>query len=489
MPARSLALLGYAVRPRTVLKYFGFLCLSLAVMTAVPVGAALVLGEPWLALRYGVVTVAVGALGAALARIEAPNGIQVNEALVVTALTIGAGALATSFPLMAEEPRFLDALFESVSAVTTTGLSALATTAGKTHGFLFARAWTQWYGGLVIVVLALALVMAPGAAAKRLSGGEAEAEDVVAGTRVRARRVLGVYCGLTVAGVAVLWVSGAPIFEAVVHGLAAISTGGFSTTDTGPAEVAGWPFRAVLLLVCILGSINFTLLWRAARGRPSALFSDGEVRTLAAMCVLVSCLLALTMGLSGHRDWGKVAADAPFLAISAQTTTGFSTVPVQALDPGSKLVLILSMAVGGDMGSTAGGMKIFRLLVVLKLLQHLFARTALTRHAVVEVRVANRPLDAPEIELALIMVVLFVLLTVVSWLPFVIMGYDPLNALFEVVSALGTVGLSAGISGPDLAPALKAVLCLDMLAGRLDIVAFLVLFYPPTWFGRRAGGS
>ena len=180
---------------------------------------------------------------------------------------------------------------------------------------------------------------------------------------------------------------------------------------------------------------------------------------------------------------------APFSGVAAQTPPGFSTVPVEGRDPASKLVLILAMAVGGDMGSTAGGIKIFRLLVILKMVQHLFARTALPRHAVVDVRVAGRALESPEIALALVMVSLFAAVAVLSRLPFLIAGYDPLDALFEVVSALGTVGLSSGVSGPELPPLLKGVLCLDMLAGRLDILAFLVLFFPPTWRARPAAPS
>ena len=107
-------------------------------------------------------------------------------------------------------------------------------------------------------------------------------------------------------------------------------------------------------------------------------------------------------------------------------------------------------------------------------------------HAVVDVRVAGRALESPEIALALVMVSLFAAVAVLSWLPFLIAGYDPLDAPFEVVSALGTVGLSSGVSGMELPPLLKGVLCLDMLAGRLDILAFLVLFFPPTWRARPA---
>ena len=177
---------------------------------------------------------------------------------------------------------------------------------------------------------------------------------------------------------------------------------------------------------------------------------------------------------------------APLIAVSAQTTTGFSTLDVGALDSGSKLVLAASMFVGGDAGSTAGGIKIGRVLVLLALVRLVILRTRMPAHAVVEPRISGRRLDSPEVYAALAVVCLHVMVIGTSWLIFVAAGYDPMNALFEVASAVGTVGLSTGIANPDLAPGLKVLLTADMMMGRLEVVAFILLLYPPTWLGRRA---
>ena len=106
-----------------------------------------------------------------------------------------------------------------------------------------------------------------------------------------------------------------------------------------------------------------------------------------------------------------------------------------------------------------------------------------------ELRFGGRVVDSAELVRALLPVILFVVVTLVSWLPFMALGYAPLNALFDVVSATGTVGLSSGITAPDLSPLLKAVLCADMLLGRLEFVAILILLYPATWIGKRSGSS
>jgi trk system potassium uptake protein TrkH len=140
--------------------------------------------------------------------------------------------------------------------------------------------------------------------------------------------------------------------------------------------------------------------------------------------------------------------------------------------------------IGGDMGSTAGGIKILRWLVLIRLLRLLFARTAVPRHAVIEPYVAGRRLNDVELEAAIGIVTAYALAALLSWLPFLLCGVDPLAALFEVVSALSTCGLSAGVAGPELHPLLKIVLCADMLMGRVEVMAFLILIYPRTWWGR-----
>jgi len=197
----------------------------------------------------------------------------------------------------------------------------------------------------------------------------------------------------------------------------------------------------------------------------------------------------LSEWLAGAAADVALMGDAAFMAVSAQTTSGFQTIDPAGLAPATKLALIFSMAVGGDVGSTAGGLKILRLLVMLRLVQLLFAQTVTPRHAVIEPRIAGRSLGQGEIAAAGGIVTLYAGTILLSWFCFLVAGLEPLDSLFDVVSAIGTVGLSAGIAGPELATPLKLVLCLDMLMGRLEILAILVLAYPRNWFAPRRGDS
>lgn len=486
MALRALETLGTPIRLPVLARYLGVLALSLAVMAAVPALAALLLGEPGFALRAGVVAAALAAAGWPLSRLPAARDIQRNEALAITALGFALGALSMVWPFAGAGLGPADAVFEAASAITTTGLSVLGAPEGAPRSLLFARAWMQWYGGLAILVLALALVLGPGAAARRLSVSQSGPDDLVTGTQARARQVMTIYGGLTVLGAALLWLAGAAPFDALLHALTAVSTGGFSTHGDSAAGLGGRAVQAALILLCLTGAISFSLQYRAARGDPLSLLRDAELHALLLAAAFTFGLVLLAESVAAGPASPGSAADAAFLALSAQTTAGFSTTEVATLAPASKLALILSMLVGGDVGSTAGGIKIFRLLLILQLARLLFARASTPPHAVLEARAQGRTLEPPEIHAAVGVVLLYAAAILVSWFCFLAAGHDPLDSLFDVVSALGTVGLSTGVTGPDLAAPLKFVLAVDMWMGRLEILAVAVLAYPRSWFGGRS---
>jgi trk system potassium uptake protein TrkH len=333
----------------------------------------------------------------------------------------------------------------------------------------------QWFGGLGIVVLSLALAAGRPADQRRLSDASGDEENLDQSVRIHARRVLVVYTLLTAVGAALVWAGGLPLFEALVHTLAAISTGGFSGYADSLAGLTPWGWTALGAVAC-LGALPLTLLYRAHARGPGRLWSDPELRALGT-AVLVTTLLLWWLG-------RLTPADALAQAVFAQTTTGFSTLDVAGLDPASKLVMILSMVTGGGVGSTAGGMKLLRVLVLIRVVQLAVLRVQIPRHGVAQPEIGGRVLEGPQIEHALLLLLLYPIVILASWLPFLAAGHAPLDALFEVVSAVGTVGLSVGITGPDLETGLKLLLTLDMLLGRLEILSLLVLLYPGTWLKR-----
>jgi trk system potassium uptake protein TrkH len=477
--------LTYAVRLQPVLKYFGQLCFVSALLTLVPLAVSLWFGDYHISLRYSIVAAGILGLSAGLLRLPAPKKLHNNEAMVVSALIFLFAPLAMTWPVMASGPGFLDALFESISAVTTTGLSTAATVGGKPETFLFARAWMQWVGGLGIVVLSLAVMIQPGLVAKRLGAMEDYEEDMIASTRAHARRVISVYAVLTGAGILALGLLGTGWFEAILYCLAAVSTGGFAPHDASLSGLDSHAAQAMVILLSMAGGISLILYQRMFREGWRVMTTDRQVQGFLAAGLLTTLLLAGSLWLQGDFAWSRALGHGALNGLSAQSTAGFSSLNISEIDAGSKIVLIFSMLAGGSIGSTAGGLKILRLLVLMRLVYLTIQRAGMPRNAVAEIRLGGRRLETDEIQNALTFVFVFGALIALSWLAFAVMGHDPLDSLFEVVSAMGTVGLSAGITDAALHPFLKAVLCGDMLLGRLEIFVWLVLLAPGTWFGKK----
>jgi trk system potassium uptake protein TrkH len=479
------ATLAYAVRLPVIAKYLGQLAFVLAVITAVPLIASLMFGDYQVSGRYALITVALLLAAAASWRLREPARIQANEALTIAALTFVLSPVIMSYPVAAAGLAPLDALFEAVSAVTTTGLSTVGNPEDMPRSLLFARAWMQWYGGLGIVVLSVALLMGHQIAARRLTE-PLSGETMVSTARTYARRMLTVYTLMTVLGLGLVWLLCGDAYYALVHTLSAVSTGGFSAFDNSLAGFEHWTTRYAVIGLALAGAVPLHLYYHAWRGGWREFTTDVELRALLLATAAVSALLFLLAYTRTGMAWDTAGAHAVLLGISAQTTAGFSSLDVESLDNASKLVLIAAMIVGGGVGSSAGGIKILRLLILIRLVQLLLRRTTLPTHAVLQPRLAGKPLENNDLQRALLLILLFFGVIVASWMFFVALGHPPLDSLFEVVSATGTVGLSVGVATAELHPVLKGVLCLDMLLGRLEIVALLVVLYPPTWFGKRA---
>jgi len=486
--AKQATELRCAVRFRVIFKYFGQLCLVLAVLTMVPLVMALISGERSSIPRYALVVCGLAGLGLGMTRLRAPSNVQANEGMVLVALTFLLTPLAMCYPLMSSGLGFLDALFEAISAVTTTGLSTKTTLVGAPTTFLFTRAWMQWYGGLGIVILSLALFMQPGLGTKGLAVTEPESDDLVGGTRSHARRVLNVYCALTALGIIGSLAVGVGFFQAVLYTFAAVSTGGFAPHDDSLVGL-GWTSQGWITLVCLAGAMPLTFYHRMFTKTRRVALDYLQLGAIVLASVIVSLAVGASMRLNAGMAWPDVFHHATVLAFSAQTTTGFASMPCAQLDAGSKLVLIFSMLTGAGVGSTAGGFKLLRLLIAASAIRVIVLRTCLPKHAVIAPELGGRQLQDEEIRAALLLILLFVLVVALSWLPFVAMGYAPLDSLFEVTSATGTVGLSVGLTSPTLPALLKVILCIDMLMGRLEIIAWLVMLYPGTWLGRRMEGA
>lgn len=475
------ATLAHPVRARVLARFGGQLLLVGAVMNGAPLLVALFFGEWYSVLVQGLIVLAFCGLGIVLHRCGIDDELQRNEALVLVALAFIITPALSSLAFVASGMPVADALFEAVSGISTTGLSMIADPGVYPASFLFTRAWLQWYGGLGVIVLGIALLGGQDTATRRLY---APLDDrlLLNSSRRFARSMLRAYVLLSLGAWAVLSLAGTDPFDALLHTLSAISTGGFSPYADSLQHIPGWGGRYLVIALGMIGALPLALViergFRQAGG-------DGEIRALLALCLAWALLLAWRMHQSLGSDWAEALLQGGLLSISAQSTTGFSVLAPLQLDDTSKLLLCLSMLSGGCLGSTAGGIKLLRILILLRVLQVHFLRSAMPRHAVVPHRLGGALLSGDEIQHTLILLLLFVLALLGSWLAFVACGYPAVDSLFEVSSALATTGLSVGISSAALPTGLKLLLCFDMLLGRVEVFALLVLLYPRTWILRR----
>lgn len=468
------------LRPAVLRSLFGAAALPAAAVTAAPALFALGAGDMVFAGRGLIATLAFLALRF-LCRTGELSDVQRNEARVATALLFVLVPLAMAVP-MATHARLggFDAVFESISAITTTGLS-LMDPEGAAPSLLFARAWLQWVGGFGIVALTLAVLVPPGAAAVDPTAGTV---DRLGGRSVRElmRRLLITYVILTATVAIALMTTGLAPLRAILLAFSSVSTGGMSPDAHGVGDLVP-AAQLITLAGAVFGSLPLLWLGFASRGADARLAVRQVLTGLVAIAVVGAVVLYSLSRFRGVEQ-GATLWNALTLTVSAQTTAGFETFPIPDLDQGSKLAMCFAMATGGSVGSAAGGIKLLRLLILFAIVRRWIARTSVPREAVLYVRVAGIRFDDDDVRRVLVVTMMFGATVLLSWLPFVVYGFAPLDALFEVVSATGTVGLSTGLTEPGLPSGLKAVLALDMLLGRLEFLAVLLILYPGTWVAR-----
>lgn len=360
---------------------------------------------------------------------------------------------------------FLDGWFEALSGITTTGLSVFVPEKLPRSLLLF-RSVYQWIGGAGIVVLSLALLLPPGRAALSLYAAEYGQENVFGNVHLVARRVAAVYFGLTTIGYGAYLLAGMGPFDGLVHILSTVSTGGFSPYSGSIAHYRSPAVEAVVSLFMVCGATSFPLIWALFSPRRAKALRERELWALVGLCFLFGGIIAWASGSFGRGF---------FQGISALTTTGFATFPTASLSPPARWTMILGMFLGGMGGSTAGGIKLFRALGLVALVGWGLKRARLPGSAQVPFKLLGRTFSAEEVLEFASYVVLYLGLLVAATLILSSMGYKLSDSLFEVVSAQGTVGLSAGIAAPGAPAGAKSVLMLLMWMGRLEIFPIILL--------------
>ncbi len=471
------------VRYGVVVNYLGQLMVFLGVAIAVPALIGLVAGEWTMLAGHLAVGALVSVVGLLLRGMTSESAIRPVEAFVVGGLIYLVATLCIAPTLRLGGLGWSDALFEGMSSWTTTGLSIIPDTSSVPRALLFARAWMQWCGGLGVVVLTIAVLVPPGSSASRLLATQVEKGDILPSAVFAARTLSSVYIAATAGAVVLLLLSGMGPFDAICHGLSGVSTGGFSTYNASLTH--HWlPTLLVLLPVMALGAWPLPLFRQILRRNPGAVREEPQVPVLMALMVAWIAVFVLLFRTTDAR-LGAGPRDAIFLGVSLQSGTGYRTIEPAQLSSLGKLVMLVPMNIGGCIGSTAGAIKIYRLLVLFQLFRMTVYRTALRPHVLKPFLVAGRPLSRDEVESVAFFVLAYLGLLGLTAALFTASGYPTLDSLFECASALGASGFSVGLVQPSLPTWLKFVLMFNMWVGRIELIPAVLILYPRIWFLRR----
>ncbi|MEW5857726.1 MAG: TrkH family potassium uptake protein [Cyanobacteriota bacterium] len=373
-----------------------------------------------------------------------------------------------------------NAVFESFSGFTSTGLSMALYASELPRSLQWWRSFTEWIGGVGMIVLVLS-VLEPITDPYQLYYAEGRQKKIALTVTGTVRKIWKIYLLYTVLSVLLLRWVGMPWWEALNHGVTGIATGGFSVKDDSIGAYDPIVQLAVILIM-IAGAISFSAHYQLLyQRRLSALWQNAQHRTLWLLLVLGTLVLLLE-NYSFQKSF--LWLDSLFQWVSALATCGFDTTDLQRWSPGAKLFLSLGMVFGAASGSTAGGLKLSRLVSLYKGVLWRFQRLSLRPHQLMRYELEGEVLTEPEasrqIESAAVLGVLWVGLLgigVMLLLQVVLPKYTLSDVILEAASALGSVGLSTGITHPDLHWLGKLLLILFMWMGRLEIVPVLVLFF------------
>jgi trk system potassium uptake protein TrkH len=477
---------------RLIVHIVAILVFSLGVSMLAPIGIALYDGDGSVYPIACAMAAACVAGGLGYFRTRGLQDLHLSHrdgVLIVTFGWVLAGLVAMlPYLLTGAIPDFTDAYFESISGFTTTGASILRDIERLPRSILFWRSQTQWLGGMGIIVLSIAILPYLGVGGMQLYKAETPSPVVDKLTpRISdtAKAIWKIYIFLTLLQILLLFFGGMSVFDAVNHAFTTMPTGGFSTKNASLAHYQSAYIDYVVVAFMLIAGMSFSLHYKLIKGRAGRFFSDPELR--AYLLIVGVFVVAVAWDIYGSLYSSAVDAFryASFQVVSIMTTTGFATADYEKWPAFSQLILLLCMFIGSMAGSTGSGIKVVRLVL---LLRHAYLELfrIIHPHAVTVVKLGDIPVPQTIMRSIWGFFFLFMAIYVAATLLMAFIGLDFMTAISSVAACLGNVGPGLGTVGPadnyaQIPGIGKWILIACMLLGRLEIYTILVLLVPGFW--------
>lgn len=472
-----------------IVYMLGWICLFEAMFMALPLMVAVIYQEPsgW---AYLMVLVLCAVLGLLLTRRKVKNRkIYGRDGLVIVAFCWIVLSIfgAAPFVISGDIPSFTDALFETISGFTTTGSSILNDVEALSRANLFWRSFTHWIGGMGVLVFILALLpIKAGGAGMYIMRAESPGPRVsklVPKIKTTAMILYAIYFGMTVLQIILMLLAGTPLFDAMVLSFGSAGTGGFAIKNDGLASYTNLQ-QAIVTVAMILFGVNFNFYYLLLRRKPRQALACTEV--WAYLGIIAASILVITIQvLPRFETVYQAFHHTAFQVSSIITTTGYSTADFNEWNALSKTILVLIMFVGACAGSTGGGIKVSRIIILLKGVRKEVMRVCHPR-SIKKVKMDGHSLEHEAVHSVYAFVIIYICIFVVSLLVITLDEKDLVTNFTAVAATINNIGPGLNIVGPagnfsSFSDLSKFVLMFDMLAGRLELLPLLVLFVPSTW--------
>ncbi len=409
-------------------------------------------------------------------------------------------ALVSSLPFILSGmiPNFTDAFFESMSGVTTTGATIIGSPVNLPHlpngieslpmATLYWRSFIQWIGGMGIIVFYIAILPLLGMGGVQLFKAEVPgpvADKIRPRVRETAKILWLVYLGISMAEIILLLFAGMSLFDSVCHTFTTMPTGGFSTKNASIGHYDSSTIHYIIIFFMFMAGINFSLHFRALSGNLKAYFRDKEFLNYFGLIALVTFFIFLSVS-ADSGSWNSINfRDSLFQTVSIVTTTGYGTADYETWVYFAQLLLFLMMFVGGMGGSTGGGMKIVRIMLIVKYIL-LETRRMLHSRAIFPIRIGRRYISEDIIRNTIGFFMFYLMIFALTSIVLTALGWDIQSSIGAAASALGNIGPALGDFGPTdnyalLHPLGKWLLSFCMLLGRLEIYTVMVIFSRTFW--------
>ncbi len=477
------------VRSAVVLNYMGKILIIIGIAQLSLVLCALIYSEPIVIqlLISALITITAGFM---LSKTFAHNhSINYREGFAIVTLGWIAASLFGTLPFIISGyiPSFADAFFETVSGFTTTGASILTDVEALPKSLLFWRSLTQWLGGMGIMALFIAIIVGLGVRANQIFRAEVPgpvSNKISPRVRDTARSLWLTYVVMSGVLFLLLWAFGMDIFDSLCHTFSTMATGGFSTKNQSIGYYSSPYIQWTITLFMFLAGANFALHYMVYKKKTIYQYWKDKEFKLYSFIIIVSSIITFFGILNISSGEEKIRA-AFFQVVSIITTTGYATADFDLWAPMGKGILLLLMFVGACAGSTAGGIKVGRYLIMLQR-GKIELQQMVHPKAIIPLRLGDRVINDALVINVLQFFFLYIFIVLISSLIMNIIGLDYVSGLTAVLTCIGNIGPGFGLIGPTknfgfLSDTAKYLLSLLMLLGRLEIYPFLILFVPQYW--------